>query len=226
MRAFTVDQIQRLDRAAIEEYGVPSLILMENAGRAAACQALKMFKGRQGHVSIFCGVGNNAGDGFVAARHLINAGVKVKIFLIGRPGAIKNDAAVNYQILRRAGEYVEAAGGITPALRRHMARTGLVIDAIFGVGLNRELEPPFSSVIGFLNASGKKTLSVDIPSGLDGSTGHLYGPAVKADVTVTFTRAKKGLFLRHGPAHAGRVIVADIGIPRQLVMKLSSHGRD
>ncbi|MCK5179375.1 MAG: NAD(P)H-hydrate epimerase [Candidatus Omnitrophica bacterium] len=220
-KAVTVKQIKDLDRIAIEKYGVPSLALMENAGRAVAqevCKRLKRIKNAR--ACVVCGLGNNAGDGFVIARHLINAGVKTKIFLIGKGSQLKADAAVNYKILKKLKYPIKEVGARRAVPLRDIAAADLVVDAIFGVGVNREVKDPFRSVIEAINEKAGKVISVDAPSGIDGTTGKVYGVCVKADVTVTFSFIKKGFLKGRGPKHAGKVIVADIGIPLRLKTRI------
>jgi len=211
----TVKQIQELDRAAIERVGIPSLALMENAGRCVAEEVLKVLKKKM-KVCVICGLGNNAGDGFVAARYLINHGVKAKIWLIGRADQLKNDAKVNYMILKKMGYPITSAGaGREPPLR-DIRDSDVVVDAVFGVGLNRKVGEPFRSFIEAINKHAKKTIAVDIPSGLDGTSGKIYGVCVRADRTVTFTFMKKGFLTNEGPRVTGKVVVVDIGIPKWL----------
>lgn len=212
MKTVTVKQIQALDRMAMEKYGIPSLILMENAGRAVAEEVLKSLRNKKNpFVCVICGQGNNAGDGFVAARHLLNAGIKTKTFLIGKVNDLKHDAAVNYQILKKAGYAI-----VSP---QKLSRADVVVDAIFGVGLNRAVGEPFKTVIETINKEAKCVVSIDIPSGLDGTTGKIYGVCVRADLTVTFSFAKEGFFKNEGPQRTGEIIVADIGIPERVSKK-------
>lgn len=222
--AVTVKEIRDLDRTAIEKTGIPSLVLMENAGRSVAAEAIKQVKKvNKPRVCVVCGLGNNAGDGFVAARHLIETGIKTAVFLVGRGARLKRDAAVNYRILKSLKyplKEIRTARGLPS---EDIAEADVVVDAIFGVGLNRDVRDPFRGVIGILNEKAGKIISVDIPSGLDGTTGEIYGSCVKADVTVTFTFAKKGFFRNRGPEHAGKVVVADIGIPLRLKNKICRH---
>ena len=211
----TVQEIKALDRRAIGDLGIPSIVLMENAGRAVAQEVFKIVKGkRRTRVSVVCGAGNNGGDGFVAARHLLNTGVAVNIFLIGPPGALKQDAAVNYQILKRSGSSVRQVRGADKIFTAALKRSSVIVDALFGVGLNRPAGEPFKSVIEAINAGRAKVVAADIPSGLDGDTGEILGACVKADVTVTFSFAKKGMFLGQGPRYCGKIVAADIGIPQ------------
>ena len=218
MSYVTVEQIQRLDKMATEKYGIPSIVLMENAGRAVAEEVLKdLQRGKHRRVTIICGVGNNAGDGFVTARHLWNAGVDPTVFLIGEAGHLKQDAAVNYRILKNCGYPVSEIRGKNLSLKRHLAKTDIIVDAIFGVGLNRQILEPFQSVIELSNDSCKRTIAVDVPSGLDATTGKICGVCIQADKTVTFSFSKKGFFVGEGPRMTGKVIVADIGIPGRIM---------
>ncbi len=211
----TVRQVQKLDKIAIKRCGIPSLVLMENAGRAVAEEVKKSLRGKRSpRVCIVCGVGNNAGDGFVVARHLINEGVGVKVLLASPKQGFKHDAAVNYRILKKMKCPIRRFAA------REVAAAGSVVDAIFGVGLNREIAEPFRGTIETLNRKAKYVIAVDVPSGLDGTTGAIYGVCVKADRTVTFSFAKKGFYKRQGPRHTGKVIVVDIGIPARLKNKI------
>ena len=224
----STQQVRDLDRRAIEEYGVPGLILMENAGRGAAERAWTMLGGQSArHVLILCGRGNNGGDGFVIGRHLHNKGVVVEFWFAARMDAAdpKGDAGVNLGIARRMGlpitEMPSAedvpAGGI-PA-----GRYDLLIDALLGTGLSGEVRQPYRALIEAINASGRPVLAVDTPSGLDGDTGRRLGVAVRATATVTFAAAKQGFFLGEGPAHVGELFCADIGCPKELVEQLASR---
>ncbi len=221
----TVKQIQRLDRVAIEEYGIPSIVLMENAGRNSANEIIKILRRKKKllsslKVSIICGLGNNAGDGFVIARYLKEYGVNIGIFLIGRGADLKKDAAINYKICRRLKYAIkEITGNNTKQLTQfsqNISQSDLIVDAIFGVGLSREINDPFRSVIELINQTSTKTVSIDVPSGIDGTAGEIYGIAVKADWTLTFTYAKQGFFKSDGPFFSGNLKVLDIGIPGEI----------
>jgi endonuclease-3 len=223
MKSVTAQQIQKFDRMVIEQYGFPSIVLMENAGREASHVLLRLLRRYdRPRVCVVCGLGNNAGDGLVIARYLINAEVKVDIFMVGEPGQLKEDAAVNYRILERCRYPIYSVEAGSAVFRRSLSRCHWIIDALFGVGLAREIGEPFHSVIAAINQSGKRILAVDIPSGLEGTAGRTYGICVRADITVTFSFVKKGLLMREGPAHAGRVIVADIGIPQFIMRAMAS----
>ncbi|HPN88315.1 MAG TPA: NAD(P)H-hydrate epimerase [Candidatus Omnitrophota bacterium] len=214
----TVKEIQRLDRIAIDHYKIPSLFLMENAGRAVAREVVKFLKkkNKNGWVSVFCGTGNNGGDGLVAARYLKQANIKIKVFLIGKKECLKNDAAVNYRLLNQVKCPVAEVSRITKPFIKNIAQSCLIVDALFGVGLNREVTSFVKEIIELLNKSQKNIFAVDIPSGLDGTTGVIHGVCIKAQKTVTFTFAKKGFFLRQGPQHVGQIVVVPIGIPKKI----------
>ena len=220
-KSVTVKQIQDLDRVAIEKIGIPSLVLMENAGRVVALEVLRQIKrDKNPRVCILCGLGNNAGDGFVTARHLLDKGIKTSVFLLGEGKALKQDAAVNYQILKKLKYPIVEVGARHAVLLPAIRKADVVVDAIFGVGLNREILDPFCKVIDGINNTAKKVISVDTPSGLNCTTGSIYGICVKADVTVTFTFPKRGFFKGQGPKHTGKIVVADIGILTVLKNKI------
>lgn len=212
----TAEQMRELDRRAVDEFGVPSLDLMENAGRhvsEAVRDILGSLKGK--HVTIVAGRGNNGGDGFVAARHLHEAGAEVSVFLLADPTDVKGDARTNLDVLLKTGlpvESIRSASEIESALTRSHA----VIDAIFGTGLSGEVKGLPADVIKAIDASRRPVVAVDVPSGLDADTGQIWGVCVNAACTVTFALPKIGLVTFPGAACVGRLIVGDIGIPDQL----------
>ena len=198
----TTQEMAEADRRAVA-LGVPSLALMENAGQAVAREACLM-RPHPGRIAVLCGPGNNGGDGYVAARHLKAAGHEVRVYRLGDAGQLKGDAG---EMARRLNAHVRAA---SPDALQSM---DLVIDALFGAGLSRALDGDAADLIEAINASGIPVLSVDVPSGLDGSTGQAGGPVVHATRTITFFRKKPGHLLMPGRALCGEVAVADIGIP-------------
>jgi NAD(P)H-hydrate epimerase len=213
-------EMRALDRRASEEYGMPSIVLMENAGRACAEEALRVLAGtRAGPVLVLCGPGNNGGDGLVIARTLHNRGVEVRALFVGPRAKLAQAAAdvgTNLRLWTGLGQTlatVEDARG-ADALEQSCDRAELVVDALFGTGLDRPLCEPWTSAIRAVNASRRPVLAVDLPSGLDADTGAELGAAVRAAVTVTLVARKPGLALGRGPERAGRVVVAEIGIPR------------
>lgn len=219
----TREQVRQIDRRAMEEYGMPGVILMENAGRGAAEHALSMLGDRENAlVWILCGKGNNGGDGFVIARHLHNRGVRVQIGLAARSAECsegKGDAAVNLRIALRMGLPVREILSLedAAAMRPLLAEADLIVDALFGTGLAGDVREPARDLINVINASGRPVLAVDAPSGLCCNTGSVLGAAVKAAKTVTFAAAKVGFFAGEGPDHVGDLAVVDIGVPRELL---------
>jgi len=208
--------MQRLDRLAEERYGIPSLILMENAGRSAAEAVIGLLKGKRKRVVCVAGRGNNGGDGFVCCRHLLNKGVRVEVFLMEGTKALTPDARLNRDILEKSG--CPACRVATPAdvrfLRQSLKRCACVVDAVFGIGFRGAPRPPYDEAIAVINASGRPIVSMDIPSGLDALTGRAHGACIRAAVTVTFGYPKTGLVRHDGPFYAGRILVADISLPR------------
>jgi len=218
------EEVRALDRRAIEEFGVPGVVLMENAGRGAA--ELLLTLGVQGPVVVCCGKGNNGGDGLVIARHLDNRGVPVRVLLFARPDELEGDAGINHRIAARAGLPIDIDAGNPvdgEALRQKLAAAQWVVDALFGTGLRGPVRPPFDQVIAVINASGRRVLAVDIPSGLDCDTGRPLGATVRAEHTATFVARKKGFADPAAAAWLGQVHVLDIGAPRRL---LDSFGAD
>jgi NAD(P)H-hydrate epimerase len=207
-------QVRELDRRAIEEYGVPGVVLMENAGRGAAEVLIAL--GIHGRVLVCCGKGNNGGDGFVIARHLANRGVNVHTLLFVPPAELKGDALVNYRILERGGYPISIAAD-ADSLKLELARSEWIVDALFGTGLAGPVREPFDKAIEAINTRAGRVLAVDIPSGLDCDTGEPLGATVRADHTVTFVAAKTGFAKPVAAQWLGRVHVADIGIPRVLL---------
>ena len=211
------DQVREIDRRAIEDYGIPGIVLMENASRAVAQAALRQLSQlRDPQVAIVAGTGNNAGDGFAVARHLHNAGIKLTVLLAGDPARISGDAKTNLDVIRRMNLNLHVlnrdAQGLTE-LRTQLQRADLIIDAILGTGLTGQVRGFYAQVIEAINSSNKSVLAVDIPSGLDCDTGQALGQAVRALTTVTFVARKKGFDAPAAKPYIGKVLVADIGAP-------------
>jgi NAD(P)H-hydrate epimerase len=210
-------QVREVDRRAIEEYGVPGVVLMENAGRGAADLLIRL--GINGPVIICAGKGNNGGDGFVIARHLDNCGIAVHVLLFTRPEDLTGDAAINFHILQRSGLSITVC--MPPldlkAVERHLAPAAWIVDALFGTGLSGPVRPPYDRVITAINASGRPVLAVDLPSGLDCDTGLSLGATVRAAHTATFVAEKIGFTETAARQWLGEVHVIDIGAPRAAV---------
>jgi len=218
----TCAEVRALEQRAIWELGLPSLVLMENAGRGLA--ELLVSLGATGKVVVVCGKGNNGGDGMVLARHLDNRHVNVRVLLFGRPEELTSDAAVNFQVLTRSGLNVEVHAGESPDLGRvrdELASAEWIVDALFGTGLRGPLRAPFDDIVGLINGSTARVLAVDIPSGLDGDTGRPLGPTVRAQHTGTFLAVKAGFVQPESREWTGEVHLIDIGLPRRY-LSLSS----
>lgn len=217
----TAAEMRELDRATIEEVGLPGITLMETAGRAVAAAAVRMLDAgqvRRGRVAVVCGPGNNGGDGFVIARVLRGQGVDAIAYLAAPRDGIRGHARAHLEILERAGGVVLAID--TPAAlderRAEIAGAALAVDALFGIGQVRPIEGHLAAVVAAINEAPRR-LAVDIPSGLDTDTGRTLGAAVRADRTVTMAALKVALVSSPGFAACGEVEVADIGIPPALV---------
>ncbi len=222
----TPKQMQRLDNCAREKYGIPSIVLMENAGRVSADAAMSLLPARRGgKIACVCGKGNNGGDGFVCARYLINRGIKTDIFLIGSPGDLKGDARVNYRILQKMANFIHRLDVLQDlkSFSKHIQGCDIVIDAIFGIGLRGEVKEPYVSIINCINKSERPVLSIDVPSGLDALTGLVLGACIKADKTVTFAFPKIGFVKNKACLYTGDVIVKDISIPGELLKSFSKN---
>ena len=213
--------MRELDRRAVEEFGVPGIELMENAGRhvfEAVRALLGDLDGKR--IVIVAGRGNNGGDGFVAARRLRGAGAVVSAFLLGDPAEVRGDAKINLDILLKTGLRVQPISS-ADEIRASLADSHTVIDAIFGTGLKGDITGLAADVIEAINASERPVVAVDLPSGLDADTGRIWGVCVKADCTVTFALPKIGLLTYPGAAYVGDLLVGDIGIPKQLYEEIS-----
>lgn len=210
-RSLSVRQAQAFDKYAQEKLGIPSIILMENAGRGVADEAIRVVGLLGGSVvTVICGTGNNGGDGFVAARHLLNAGLKVMVYIVGSKDKLKNDPKTNLNILLKMGKKVEWVKSVKEL--NGIKRADLIIDALFGIGLNSPVTGLYRDAIEMMNNSNVPILSVDVPSGLDADSGKVLGAAVRAKRTVTFVAPKRGFFKADGPRCCGKIIVRDIGV--------------
>ncbi|MBN2097808.1 MAG: NAD(P)H-hydrate epimerase [Candidatus Omnitrophica bacterium] len=215
MKIVNARQMQQIDQQAQRKYGIPSIILMENAAIASAFFVIEMLKDRQRNVALFCGPGNNGGDGFACARHLINRGFKVTVYFAGKQENLSKDARTNYLILRKLGQKI-----LTPqitGLKQELTQADLIVDALLGIGLKGKVKPPLDQLIKIINDSGKPVLSLDAPSGLEVTKGKVCGAAVKATRTITFGLPKKGFFNPQVKKIIGKLTVVDISLPRQLL---------
>lgn len=214
----TAKEMAEMDRKTIEEVGIPGMVLMEHAGRRIVSVIKKMLGGIENKkVVIFCGKGNNGGDGYVVARYLRDMGARITVFLVGECTDVKGDAAHNLRILANIGsdvlpvhkwEHTELILG-----------AHIVVDALLGTGVTGPVKGLIADLVGIINNIDAPIVSVDLPTGLESDTGAVHGACVKADVTVTMAHIKRGLLFCPGREHAGRVVVANIGIPKEVSQK-------
>jgi hydroxyethylthiazole kinase-like uncharacterized protein yjeF len=216
MRILNAAQMREADRCTIDEVGIGSLVLMENAGRQVVAAIEAAYKSQLNErIGILCGKGNNGGDGFVVARTLIQRGVDATVFVIGTVGQVRGDSRANLEILGRLGvTVVEIADEQTWELHfSEISRCSLLVDAMFGIGLTSALGGMMETVVADINASGIPVVSIDMPSGMSADTVHLIGDCIDASMTVTLAAPKLPLVSPPGELYAGDVVIADIGIP-------------
>ncbi len=213
---------REIDRKAIEEYEIPGIILMENAGRNVVEVILKMLPDpNKAKVAIFCGKGNNGGDGFVIARHLYNKRIDISVYLTTKVHNVLTggDTSTNLKILLNMNiEIKELQVDDINRIEKELHGCNLIVDAIFGTGLSGEIREPVRSLIVKINESRASGVSVEVPSGLDCDEGAVLGTAVKASKTVTFVAAKTGFFKESGKEHTGELVVSDISVPKELIV--------
>jgi len=211
------NEVRAFDAWAINTVGIPGVVLMENAGRSCAELIKEKLQGiAEPKVCIFCGTGNNGGDGYVIARHLANDGLKVYVVICGLREKIKGDAKINLDIIEKMGLRIEQLDVTDDKLLAKVADFAdgcdMLVDGLFGTGLTGRLSDEYVRLIEGINSLGLPIIAVDIPSGLDCDTGRPLGAAIKAAATVTFVALKKGLTLNNAASYTGRVFVASIGI--------------
>jgi ADP-dependent NAD(P)H-hydrate dehydratase / NAD(P)H-hydrate epimerase len=220
MRILNAEQMREADRRTIHDIGIPSLVLMENAGRqvAAALESLYADLGER-HLAIICGKGNNGGDGFVVARTLHQRGVSLSVFLVGQVSEVRGDARINLEILGRIGiTVVEIADeGQWELHMSQVSSCDLIIDAMFGTGLKAALSGVYETIVADVNELGIPVVSIDLPSGMSADTADLIGDAIEASVTVTLGAPKLPLILPPAERQSGEVVIADIGIPADVI---------
>ncbi|MDM8535326.1 NAD(P)H-hydrate dehydratase [Desulfobacterales bacterium HSG17] len=216
MKLVTAAQMQAIDHETIHEFGVPGIVLMENAARGAVRFFLELFPNAAfQRIGIMAGRGNNGGDGFVMARYLAQKGFQVTIFLLADTQKVSGDAALNLNLLPKLAVPVLELKDDTAFSQHHsqLVHQHIWIDAVFGTGLNSNVRGHYKTALEFLNQSGHPIFSVDIPSGLSADTGKPSGTAVKATATATFAFAKPGHILLPGALYTGKLKIIDIGIP-------------
>ncbi|MBR5998159.1 MAG: NAD(P)H-hydrate dehydratase, partial [Deltaproteobacteria bacterium] len=228
MNLLTVEEARVLDGEAIKHYGVPGVVLMENAGRGAACFFHEFFhRYFPGPVLVVCGKGNNGGDGYVIARHLELWGWQVQVLVLAEREAIGGDARINLEILLKTemAVYFAADEEQFQAAKASLGRFAVVIDAIFGNGLTKDVEGHFAQAIRWINASGAAVGAVDIASGTDANCGRVLGCGVQAACTATFIAPKVGQMTGLGKVLGGEIRPVDIGLPRKLLESVSGAFR-
>jgi NAD(P)H-hydrate epimerase len=220
MRILTAAQMREADRFTIEDIGIPSLVLMENAGRQVVAAMEATFEAQlNGRVAVLCGRGNNGGDGFVVARTLLQRGIDTAVFIIGSLAAVRGDARTNLEILGRLGVTVVEIND-EQSWELHFSEIGkctLIVDAIFGTGLTSPAAGMMETVIADVNAADIPVVSIDLPSGLSADSAQLVGDCIDAAMTVTLGAPKLPLVLPPGETYAGDVVIADIGIPYEVI---------
>jgi NAD(P)H-hydrate epimerase len=216
MKSVSAADVRRMDEKAALEFGMPGLLLMENAGRSVADVICRDFDPCR--VLIVAGKGNNGGDGLVAARHLATRGFSPQVILLEDPALLKSDPLLNLNIVRRMNVPLFCVTAVSEdELAGYFQDAGLIVDAIFGVGIHSPVRGIFENAIRAINQSRKKVVSVDVPSGLDADTGAVRGAAVMATRTLTLALPKAGLLKGEGPKYAGEIEIVDIGLPRALL---------
>ncbi|MHC4743819.1 MAG: NAD(P)H-hydrate epimerase [Planctomycetota bacterium] len=211
------DEVRGVDAWAINELGVPGVVLMENAGRSCAEFIIEKLEGSGGRkVCIFCGTGNNGGDGYVIARHLLNSGFEAATVICGDYEKIRDDARINLEILERMGGAIEqlaAKDGGSPGRIEELAEgADMIVDALFGTGLAGQLRDGYGELVESINGLDFPIFAVDIPSGLDCDSGRPLGAAIRAAYTVTFVAAKKGFANPDAVEFTGEIYIASIGV--------------
>ncbi len=220
MRAVSAEVMQQLDRQTIENYGIPGLELMERAGAHVAGIIQSRFgSSKERSALILAGKGNNGGDGFVVARLLAGAGWQVTLLLFAGVDSLRGDALTNYARIPLSVKQHHFQELTNDEARCLIGDSAVILDALFGTGLTTALSGVYAEAVRLVNSSGRQVVAVDIPSGVDATTGKTPGEAVQADITVTFGAAKTGQFIYPGAGYVGELIVTDIGIPAELLDK-------
>ena len=223
MKVVTAHTMQELDKQAITEYGIAGLQLMENAGHNCVEEIIAEF-GLAGHAVILAGKGNNGGDGYVIARLLSQMGWSVNVIVLANREHVCGDAAVNLEKLPGSIiKYCNDEGQLSALHMEAIFQADVIVDALLGTGLSSNVNGIYLEAIDLMNSSGRPVVTVDIPSGVHGTTGRVLGDAVRACMTVTFAFAKLGHVLYPGAAYTGRLVVTDIGIPQKLMETASGY---
>ncbi|HYE77465.1 MAG TPA: NAD(P)H-hydrate epimerase, partial [bacterium] len=215
MRVLRANEIRALDQAAIQRHGIGSLALMERAGRGCAEAMLRRIdRARRRDMQVFCGKGNNGGDGLVVARYLAEEGCRVKVYLTHPPSQGTPQLRANLEKLPRAVRVVELAGGKElPEFSELLGDDDVVVDALLGVGLQGDLGEPYRGIIASLNEFAGTVVAIDVPSGTGNDNGQVTDPAIRADLTLTIGFPKVGLYLEPATFHAGEIELIPLDYP-------------
>lgn len=216
MKVSSVEEMRNLDKMAIEKYGIADELLMENAGLAVYQVLSENIGIKKQRFLVFSGAGNNGGDGFVIARKIHSNGGMVKVFLMGSPDKYRGAAKLNYDILRKLPVSIKIVEK-KDSVQSDIFHCDVIVDAIFGTGLTRNVEGKYADIIELINSCDKPVISVDIPSGVNGDNGQIMGTSVWADYTVTFGLPKIGNMLYPGSERCGRLYVTHISFPPSMV---------
>lgn len=224
MKVISAETMRQAERLTIEKFGVPGLTLMETAGRNCAEMILSVF-GREefSRAAVIAGKGNNGGDGYVIARYLRQQGWRVRVFIMARCDDIAGDAAVNLQLLNREMVTFCTEPGELGRYADELRGADILVDALFGIGLKSDITGIHAEAVELINSSGRPVVAVDIPSGVDSTTGAILGVAVRADLTVTFAFAKMGHILYPGAEYAGQLKVVGIGLPAEATTSVEGY---
>ena len=213
--AAPMKEIREYDRIFIEEMGIPGVVLMENAGRGAANIIIMKYWDKKS-AAVVCGKGNNGGDGYVVARHLTCTGFSVDVYIFAKEEEIRGDAKINLDIIRKMGLSIKDAGQWSPDdLESH----DIIIDGLLGTGITGSLRDDFRDLIDAMNRLGCPIIALDIPSGMNGDTGEIFGAAIKAERTITFALPKIGFFKGDAKKYTGEIHLVDIGITPAVIKR-------
>ena len=215
MKVASVSEMRKMDETAVKKYGIDELLLMENAGNAVFFAIEKEINIRKNKFLVFAGSGNNGGDGMVLARKLHSNGTEVKFFLLTEEQKLKGITKKNFQILKKIGIPIKKKP-TQKEIETEIKKRDIIIDAMLGTGLSGKVRGNYKKTIELVNKSGKKVISVDIPSGINGNTGEIMGEAIKSDITVTFGLPKIGNLNYPGYEHTRKLIVSHISFPPEL----------
>ncbi len=224
MKIATAKEMKEIDRRTIEEVGIPGVVLMENAGLRVIEALENNFENLEDYrIAIFCGKGNNGGDGFVVARHLINRGCDIRVFLVGEMDKLKGDAKINANILANMDFIIEEIKSEDDLknIETELLDYHIIIDALFGTGLSKPVSGIYEKVIEIINNSNAFIVAIDIPSGLYADSGTIPGPCIMADLTVTFGLPKICHFTYPAAKYVGEVIIGDISIPNKIIEEMN-----